>query len=102
APSVNGVAERVEQQRYVVVLAGRDGEGDRHLGEEHGTAVPMRGGVLLSLGLLLLEVRLHLEAEPYMGGSLRQGRQVLAPPVRVGRGPAELLPGGPPAGAGGE
>src|SRR6478609_343392 len=53
APSVNGVAERVEQQRYVVVLARYDGERDRHLGEEHsGAAVPVRGGVLLRLGLL--------------------------------------------------
>src|SRR5690242_15584554 len=67
APSVNGVAERVEQQRYVVVLPGLHGEGDRHLGEEHGTAVPIRGGVLLRIGLLLLEVRFDGEVEPYVG-----------------------------------
>src|SRR3954447_25337281 len=56
APSVYGVAERVEQQRYVVVLARLDGERDRHLGEEHraGTAVPIRGGVLLRIGLVLV------------------------------------------------
>src|SRR3954468_23508327 len=46
APSVYGVAERVEQQRYVVVLARGDGESDRHLGEERA-AVPYAGGVLL-------------------------------------------------------
>ncbi len=55
------------------------------------TAVPI-GGVLLRIGLLLLEVRLDLEVEPYVVVPSGSAREVLAPPVRVGRGAAELPP----------
>src|SRR6478752_4585474 len=79
ASAVDRVAERVEQQRHVVVvLRGRDREDDRDLGEER---LPGRPRV----------VRGVVEQQPDDRARLH-GRQVLDPAVGVRGGGAEHLP----------